>query len=196
MTSLATTGGGNTPLSPEELADLIPNLATKEELNEWERENILLARDWATADRTTPVHLISDEYVRKLHAKMFGETWKWAGQYRRTEKNIGIPAHEIRERLMPLFADARYWLQNTTYSLDEIAVRFHHRLVFIHPFPNGNGRHARLIADVLVMKLGRPTFTWGSISLVKEGEARAKYLDAVRAADQGDIQSLLEFARS
>ena len=191
-----TTSGGNTPLSPEELADLLPNLATKEELNEWERENILRARECAIRDRTNPNDMVSDEYVRKLHLKMFDQTWKWAGQYRRTEKNVGIPFHEIRDRLAALFGDVRYWIKNATFSPDDIAVRFHHRLVAIHPFPNGNGRHARLMADVLVMKLGHPGFTWGSTDLVKQGEARARYLDAIRAADNGDVQPLLEFARS
>lgn len=196
MTTLATTSDGNTPLSPEELADLIPNLATKEELNEWERENILLAREWATSDRTAPLEMVSDHYMRKLHERMFGETWKWAGMYRLTEKNIGVPVHEIRDRLMALFGDVRYWIENKTYAPDEIAVRFHHRLVSIHPFPNGNGRHARLIADVLVMKLGNAAFTWGSANLVEEGAARTRYLEAIRAADNGEIQPLLQFARS
>jgi Fic-DOC domain mobile mystery protein B len=196
MTTLATTNDGNTPLSPEELADLIPNLATKEELNEWERENILRGREWAVGDRTSPWDMVSDKYVRKLHKKMFDETWKWAGNYRHTEKNIGVSVHEILERLMALFGDTRYWIENGTYLPDEIAVRFHHRLVFIHPFPNGNGRHARLIADIIAMKLGRPAFTWGSANLVKDGEARAPYLEAIRAADDGDIQPLLNFVRS
>jgi Fic-DOC domain mobile mystery protein B len=196
MTTLATTSDGNTPLSPEELDDLIPNLATKEELNEWERENILRGREWAVGDRTSPSDMVSNEYVRKLHRKMFDETWKWAGDYRHTEKNIGVSVHEIRERLMALFGDTRYWIENGTYLTDEIAVRFHHRLVFIHPFPNGNGRHARLIVDIIAMKLGRPAFTWGSANLVKEGEARTTYLEAIRAADEGDIQPLLNFARS
>ncbi|HWX92810.1 MAG TPA: mobile mystery protein B [Terriglobales bacterium] len=196
MTTLATTSDGKPPLSPEELADLIPNLAAKEELNEWERENILRGREWAVGDRTSPTDMVSDEYVRKLHKKMFDETWKWAGDYRHTEKNIGVSVHEIRERLMALFGDTRYWIENGTYLPDEIAVRFHHRLVFVHPFPNGNGRHARLIADIIAMKLGRPAFTWGSTNLVKEGEARTTYLEAIRAADEGDIQPLLNFARS
>jgi Fic-DOC domain mobile mystery protein B len=196
MTTLGTTSDGNTPLSPEELAYLIPSLATKEELNEWERENILLGREWAIADRTSPVGIASDEYVRKLHTKMFDQTWKWAGEYRRTEKNIGVPVHEIRDRFMALCGDVRYWIENSTYSPDEIAVRFHHRLVYIHPFPNGNGRHARLVADVLATKLGRPLFTWGSANLIKEGEARMKYLEEIKAADNGDIQLLLKFARS
>lgn len=194
--TLASASDGNTPLSLEELADLIPNLATTEELNEWERENILRAREWAVGDRTAAVNMPSDDYVHKLHAKMFDQTWKWAGEYRRTEKNLGVPAHEIRERLMALFGDARYWIENNTYSPDEVAVRFHHRLVLIHPFPNGNGRHARLIADIIAMKLGRPAFTWGSANLVKEGEARTAYLEAIRAADDGDIQPLLNLARS
>ncbi len=196
MTTLETAGDGNTSLSPDELEDLVPNLATEEELNEWERENILLARGWAISDRTGPVDMVSDEYVRELHRKMFDATWKWSGEYRRTEKNIGVPVHEIRDRLMSLFGDVRYWIQNSTYSPDEIAVRFHHRLVWIHPFPNGNGRHARLVADVLVMKLGRPALTWGSANLVREGEARAKYLEALKAADDGGIGLLLKFARS
>ena len=194
--TFASTSGGNTPLSPEEFADLIPNLATKEELNEWERENILRAREWAVGDRATVLDMSSDDYVRKLHAKMFDQTWKWAGEYRRTEKNLGVPAHEIRERLMALFGNARYWIENNTFSPEEIAVRFHHRLVLIHPFPNDNGRHARLMADIIVMKLGRPRFTWGSANLVKEGEARTAYLEALGAADHGAIQPLLKFARS
>jgi Fic-DOC domain mobile mystery protein B len=193
---LLTTSDGNTPLSPEEIEDLIPNLATKEELNEWERENILLARAWAIKNRTSAIEMISDEYIRKLHHKMFDETWKWAGQYRKTEKNIGVPFHEIPERLGVLFGDVRFWIENTTFSPDEIAIRFHHRLVFIHPFPNGNGRHGRLIADVLVMRLGAAAFSWGSKDLVKPGEARDEYLKALRAADHDDIQPLLKFSRS
>jgi Fic-DOC domain mobile mystery protein B len=196
VTTVTATSDGNTPLSPDELADLIPNLATKEELNEWERENILLARNWATADRTSAVAMVSDEYVRKLHGRMFDQTWKWAGEYRGTGKTIGVPFHPIRERLVALFGDVRYWIENKTYSLDEIGVRFHHRLVLIHPFPNGNGRHARLIADVLAMKLGRPPFTWGLANLVNDGEARNSYLEAIREADNGNIQPLLKFARS
>jgi Fic-DOC domain mobile mystery protein B len=192
----ATRSDGDTPLTPDEFADLIPSLATQQELNEWERENILLAREWATADRTSPAGMASDEYLRKLHGKMFDETWQWAGEYRRTEKNIGVPVQEIRERLVALFGDVRYWIENSTYAPDEIAVRFHHRLVFIHPFPNGNGRHARLIADVLVMKLDRASFTWGSGNLGNEGDTRLRYLETLKIADDGDIQPLLKFARS
>lgn len=190
------TSDGKTPLAAEELADLIPSLATREELNEWERDNILIARERAMAETLHGKELVSEEYLRKLHRRMFDQTWKWAGQYRLSEKNIGVPAQEIRERLVALLGDVRYWMENETYVADEIAARFHHRLVFIHAFPNGNGRHARLIADLLVMKLGRPIFTWGSTSLVKPGEARARYLEAIRAADNGDIRPLLAFVRA
>ena len=196
MTALVKAGDGNTPLAPEELGGLIPSLATKQDLNEWERQNILLAREWAIRGRAAPAAMASEEYIRKLHAKMFDQTWKWAGQYRKTEKNIGVPFHEIRERLAALFGDVRYWIENATYSPDEIAVRFHHRLVAIHPFPNGNGRHARLMADVLVIKLGRPGLTWGSANIVKPGQARARYLETLRTADDGDAGPLLKFARS
>src|SRR5215472_14151578 len=121
MTTLGAGSEGNTPLSLEELADLIPSLATKEELNEWERENILRARAWAIEDRTNPVEIASDEYVRKLHRKMFDQAWKWAGEYRRKEKNLGVPVYEIRDRFMVLCGDVRYWIENNTYAPDEIA---------------------------------------------------------------------------
>jgi Fic-DOC domain mobile mystery protein B len=187
---------GNTPLSPEELADLLPSLSTREELNEWERENILRAREWSIRDRTRPRDMVSDAYVRKLHRKMFDQTWKWAGRYRQSDKNIGIPLLEIRESLAALFGDARYWIENRTFSPDETAVRFHHRLGAVHPFPNGNGRHARLIADALVIKFSRATFTWGAANPTQPGEARARYLEALRMADKGELEPLLGFARS
>jgi len=139
--------------------------------------------------------MVSDEYIRKLHRRMFDQTWKWAGQYRRSDKNLGIPFQEIRESLATLSGDARYWLENATYAPDEIAIRFHHRLVFIHPFPNGNGRHGRLIADALVMKLGRPAFSWGSTNLTGAGDARVRYLEALQTADRGDLKLLIAFAR-
>ena len=148
--TLFTTGDGNTPLSPDEQADLIPNLSTRDELNEWERTNILVAYDWALNPRTLRRNdPMTEPYLRDLHHRMFDQTWKWAGRYRTTEKNIGIPHYQIREALAALLGDARYWLEHRTFPPDEIAIRFHHRLVFIHPFANGNGRHGRLMADVL-----------------------------------------------
>lgn len=195
--TLFTTGDGNTPLSPEEQDDLIPDLTTKEELNEWERQNILEAYDWALEPRNlNRQDPFAEAYVRELHLRMFDQTWKWAGTYRTTEKNIGIPHYQIRESLAGLLGDAHYWVEHRTYEPDELAVRFHHRLVWIHPFANGNGRHARLMADVLAQRQGRPVFTWGGTDIVKAGDFRRNYIDSLRAADKNDIQPLLVFARS
>jgi len=198
--SLFTAGdeeSGDTTLSPEEQDDLIPDLSTREELNEWERLNIIEAYAWVferrNLRRNNP---LTEAYVRELHRRMFDQTWKWAGAYRSTEKNIGIAHYQIREALPVLLGDARYWLEHQTFPADEVAVRFHHRLVWIHPFANGNGRHARVMADVLVQRLGRPVFTWGGASVVPPGEFRSRYIQALRAADASDIRPILKFARS
>jgi Fic-DOC domain mobile mystery protein B len=135
-------------------------------------------------------------YVRELHQRMFDQTWKWAGRYRTTEKNIGIPHYQIQEALAALLGDVRYWVEHQIFELDELAVRFHHRLVFIHPFANGNGRHARLMADVFLQRQRRPVFTWGGADIVHAGDFRRRYIDALRAADKNDILPLLVFARS
>jgi len=187
----------NTPLTPEEHDGLIPNLATHEELNEWERDNILQARQWALGDRQLArLDSVSENYIRELHHRMFDQTWTWAGTYRKTEKNLGVPVEHIRERLAQCLGNAKYWLENKTYNVDECAIRFHNDLVVIHAFPNGNGRHARLIADVMAAKYGWPVFSWGIRDLIPAGETREAYLTALRTADHGDIKSLLKFARS
>ena len=188
---------GNTPLSPEEQGDLIPDLSTKEELNEWERQNIIEAYAWVFERRNLRRNdPLTEPYVRELHRHMFDQTWKWAGDYRSTEKNIGIAHYQIREALAALLGDARYWLEHQTFPADEVAVRFHHRLVWIHPFANGNGRHARVMADILVQRQGRPAFTWGGASIVQAGEFRSRYIQALRAADDSDLRPILKFARS
>jgi len=195
--TIFTTGDGNTPLSPDEQADLIPNLATKEELNQFERANILVAYDWALSRRNLRRQdPLTEPYLRDLHRRMFDQTWKWAGLYRTTEKNIGIPHYQIRDALGALLGDTRYWLEHHTFPGDEMAVRFHHRLVSIHPFANGNGRHARLMADVLVRMQDRPVFTWGGADIVAQGDFRRRYIDALQAADKNNIEPLLVFARS
>jgi Fic-DOC domain mobile mystery protein B len=198
MTAGLDTGPGNTRLDPDELAQLIPSLSTKGQLDEWERRNILEAYDWALNPRAQRKRDPFDErYVRELHRRMFNRTWKWAGTYRSSEKNIGVPFHEIRNRIPALLADARYWSVHKTYPPDEIAVRFHYVLVgVIHPFPNGNGRHGRLHADVIAVKLGRPAFSWGQNDIGSAGSTRETYLHALQAADAGNILPLLEFARS
>ncbi len=192
---------GNTPLHPDDAAQLIPSLATRRELDEWERQNILQAQTWAFSPRVMGQREPLDEiYVRELHRRMFDATWKWAGKYRtRDGINLGCPFTEIQQRIGGLLGNVRFWIDNQTFPIDEIALRFHHQIVGqIHAFPNGNGRHARLIASVLAEKLGRPRFTWGRSTLVDPGPTRQAYLDALKATDENEanIQQLVSFARS
>lgn len=184
----------STPLTPEEIRDLIPaHIAYRRELNEAEQENISRAQEWALDRRRD---LLSEKFIKDLHRKMLGDVWRWSGQFRRTERNLGIPHREIPVALRQLLDDVRAWIEYKTYPPDEIAVRFHHRLVQIHPFPNGNGRHSRLMADLLVMQLGGERFSWGRESLLEARALRQRYIAALQAADAHDIGPLLTFARS
>lgn len=185
----------NTPLTDEEKEGLIPSyIALRGELNEVEQINIDQGSRWAFSRRRSDV--LSESFLRELHRRMFGEVWKWAGQTRRSGKNMGIEAYRIVPELHQFLGDVRYWIEHDTYSADEIAVRFHHRLVAIHIFPNGNGRHARLAADLLAIQLGQTPLTWGGANLVAPEDARTRYVAALRAADGHDIEPLLAFARS
>jgi Fic-DOC domain mobile mystery protein B len=194
LKKLIETKDGNTPIAPEELDALIPALSTQSELNEWEWTNIMEAEKWCFGRSLKTENPFTDAYVRKLHEKMFCNTWKWAGVYRKTEKNIGVPVFKIREMLVALLGDAEFWLTEKTYKPHELALRFHHRLVSIHPFPNGNGRHARLMADVIINRLGLERFRWGSSKLTEVGDMRSAYIKALGCADKGDIQPLMKFA--
>lgn len=183
-----------TPLSPEEQAQVIPTyLTTRAQLNEAEQLNITEADRWAFA-RARDV--LSEAFLMDLHKRMFRRVWTWAGRFRTSERNLGIEAYRIPTALRMLLDDVGYWVEHRTYPPDEIAVRFHHRLVSIHPFPNGNGRHARLAADLLAVALGQSRFTWGSANLVEPAAARVAYIGTLRAADDHDIVPLLAFARS
>jgi Fic-DOC domain mobile mystery protein B len=191
---------GNTPIRAEEAEQLIPRISTLGELNEYEAVNILLAREWAFASRTMKsMDPLQEPYIRELHHRMFDNVWKWAGTYRKTERNIGCEPKDIMQRIPQLLANTRFWLENKTLSTDEALLRFHHQLTKIHPFANGNGRHARLIADIVSVKYGQSEFTWGAgKDIVAEGDARTHYLAALRALDasENEVKQLLEFARS
>ena len=183
-----------TPLEPEERRQLIPTyIMTRAQLNEAEQIGISAADEWAFKRKRD---ILNEKDLLALHKRMFGKVWKWAGAFRTTERNIGVSPYLIATQLRMLLDDVRFWIDNKTYEADEIAVRFHHKLVWIHPFPNGNGRHARMAADLLAVSLGRPRFTWGSASLVEAADTRAQYVAALRAADAHDIAPLLAFARS
>jgi Fic-DOC domain mobile mystery protein B len=183
-----------TPITPDERAQLIPTyITTRDELNEAEQQNIADADRWAFARRRL---VLDADFLKRLHKRMLGDVWRWAGQFRTTERNIGIEAYRIETELHALLDDVRFWIEHATFPADEIAVRFHHRLVAIHPFPNGNGRHARLSADLLVVQLGGERFRWGRGNLVAIDQLRSSYITALKAADAHDIGPLLAFARS
>jgi Fic-DOC domain mobile mystery protein B len=184
-----------TPLAPSERRGLRQSwITTRADLNEAEQLNVVRAVAWATARRSHG--LLTEAFLRSLHRRMFQDVWVWAGDYRTTERNIGIEAFRIAVATRELLDDVTYWLERTTFEPDETAVRFHHRLVAIHPFPNGNGRHARLMADLLIRMLGSTPFPWGRDSLTTATETRARYIAALKAADNHDIGPLLAFARS
>lgn len=187
---------GATPLDPDEVNELIPkHITTQGDLNEWEAENILKAETWAFSSNKHGDFLTID-FMKRLHKKMFGETWRWAGEFRKTERNIGVNPFYITTDLKKLLDDVSYQIINKSYPFDEIAYRFHHRLVAIHPFPNGNGRHARLITDLLLTQAGQPRFTWGRQKLESENSIRKQYINALKKADRHEYSSLAEFVRS
>ena len=176
------------------MRELIPaHIAYRSELNEAEQENIARAQDWALGRRRD---LLSEKFVKNLHQHMLGDVWRWAGRFRTSERNLGIAHYEIPVALRQLLDDTRAWIEYKTYPPDEIAVRFHHRLVQIHAFPNGNGRHSRLMADLLELSLGGERFSWGSASVQEAGALRRRYVAALRDADNHNIGPLLAFARS
>jgi Fic-DOC domain mobile mystery protein B len=187
---------GATPLSREEMEDLIPpHITSRDELNAWEQRGILQAELTYFGRRNR--NILAEAFLLRLHKRMFEEVWRWAGKYRLTDKNIGVPHWEVAVKVRSLLQDAVLWVAHATDNHDEIAVRFHHRLVAIHPFPNGNGRHARLMADLLLEQvLDRPRFTWGRGDLNSMSDIRAAYISALQRADARDINPLLAFARS
>lgn len=186
---------GATPLDPDDAAGLIPShIATQGQLNEWEFQNVAEGRAWALSRKRK--ELLTADFARELHRRMFGKTWKWAGNFRKKETNPGIDPKNISVELKKLFDDVAYQIEQNSMPLDEIGARFHHRLTQIHPFPNGNGRHARLMTDILLKLNGTEPFDWGKSDLVAAGEVRDRYIAALRAADSRDHSLLQEFVRS
>lgn len=191
---------GATPIDADEAEGLLQaHVSTRRELDELEEVNIQLGLEWAQRRAILGrgrADVLTEAFLYELHRRMFSAVWAWAGRVRRTDKNIGVDKFTIRPEVRKLVDDARYWRDNEVYGPDELAVRFHHRLVWIHPFPNGNGRHARMMADLLTQRAGRPPFSWGGASLIATSELRTAYISALRQADQGDVRPLMEFARS
>jgi len=185
---------GQTPLTHEEREGLIPSYITlRSELNEAEQANILEALDWAGGRNR---NVLESHFLNTLHKRMFGNVWRWAGKFWTSGKNIGVDAYKISTELQQLIDDTRFRIEHETYEPDEIAARFHHRLVYIHPYPNGNGRHARLAADLLLRSIGQPPFSWGRENLNNASQTREAYITALQAADNHDYGPLLRFVRS
>ena len=197
---------GQTPLDEEEKDGLlIPTIATRGELDEFEQQNIEQAVQWTLDCSFKSEVVFTEDFIRTVHKRMYADVWAWAGEFRKTNKNIGVDKWQIPSDLKYLLDDAKYWHENNTYPPDEIAVRFKHRIVSIHCFPNGNGRHSRLMADIIIEKIYKqPVFSWGAAlslsmgaaNLASDGDTRNAYLKAVKTADKGDYSLLLTFARS
>ncbi len=194
MGVLVPLGDGHTELSEEDRRGLIPTyIATRGDLFDAEQRGIAKA---LLRRAPAPRRLLDDWYLRDLHRAMFAEVWEWAGRYRRTETNIGVDPGQITTGVRLLVEDAQAWVEYSSYEPDELAVRFHHRLVAIHPFPNGNGRHGRISADYLIRGLGGEPFAWGAGLDAETDELRAAYRRALQRADGGEIAELVAFARS
>jgi len=191
---------GQTPLDEDEKDGLlIPSVTTRGELDELEQRNIEDAILWTVQRRRrfTATEILTERFVRELHQKMLGDVWKWAGSFRQSNKNIGVDKYQVSVELRMLLDDCNFWIAQNAFPPDEIAIRFKHRIVSIHCFANGNGRHSRLMGDMIAEKiLGREVFTWGAAGLVQQGEFRSNYLQALNAADNGNYYPLLKFARS
>lgn len=189
---------GATPLDPNEINGLIPNyISTQGELNQLEEDNILSAKVWI--GRSKVANILNETFLRRLHKEMFKNVWKWAGTYRTSDKSIGVFWQHITVEIKKLIEDTLFWIENNTYEWNELGARFHHRLVFIHPFPNGNGRHARLMTDILLESYEVKAFSWGeslgNSKLGTEGEARKEYIESLREADQKKFSRLIKFVR-
>lgn len=189
---------GQTPLGEDEKEGLlIPTITTRGELDEFEQLNIDEANLWLLSKKFTTDKVLTEKFVKELHKRMLGNVWKWAGEFRTTNKNIGVDKFRIGVELKLLLDNAKYWIENNTFSEDEIAVRFSHQIVKIHCFANGNGRHSRMIGDILIEKcFGKKPFSWGGKNLTDISETRTEYINALRKADENDYQKLIEFARN
>lgn len=188
---------GATALDAEVLQGLIPSLTTQGELDEFEAAGIARAILWARHSRTLKKDLLTASGLCLLHKRMFQETWAWAGHFRRRESNIGVSPEAIQNNLAILLGDVQFWLEKKTFPIEEIVARFHHRLVWIHPFPNGNGRFSRLAADLLMQQNTGNTFSWGREHLTRTSEKRENYIRALKLADRTqDYGLLMKFMQS
>ena len=188
---------GQTPLDEDEKEGLlIETIAIRRELDEFEQLNIQEAVEWSLISKFDASRVFTEKFILEVHKRMFGHVWEWAGRFRKSNKNIGVDKYIIGVSLGQLLGDVKYWYDNQVYKPDELAIRFTHRLVKIHPFSNGNGRHSRLMADITVSHLyDLKVFSWGGADLSGPGDIRREYLDSIYEADKGNYRPLLQFSR-
>ena len=188
---------GQTPLDEDEKDGLlIKTISTKGELDEFEQLNIQQTIEWSIKTKINLKQFLSEDFLLLIHKKMFSEVWDWAGTKRKTNKNIGVDKTQISIEIKKLIDDCNFWIENNSFNEEEIAIRFSQRLVKIHLFPNGNGRHSRLVADIMISKVfNKPVFTWGRSDLSKNNTIRKEYLQAIYKADNDDYKPLIDFAR-
>lgn len=188
---------GQTPLDEDEKEGLkIKSITTQGELNEFEQLNIEKAVEWSIHANLKAEKILTETFIKTFHKKMYGEVWSWAGHFRKSDKNIGVEWTQIGIELIKLLDDTKFWIEETKMPAEEIAIRFKHRLVSIHCFPNGNGRHSRLLADIIMESVyKKEAFTWQKSNMVKANTTRKQYIEALKKADRGNIESLIEFAK-
>jgi len=189
---------GQTPLNEEEKDGLkIKSITTQGELDEFEQLNIEKAVEWTIHTNLKSDRILTEKFVKDLHKKMYGNVWKWAGEFRKSDKNIGVKWIQIGIELKNLIDDTKYWIANNTFSPEEISIRFKHRIVAIHCFPNGNGRHSRMMADIIIESIfNKELFSWHNSNMINADKTRKEYIAALRKADDGNINPLIEFARN
>ena len=190
---------GQTPIDEDEKEGLlIPTITTREELDEFEQLNIQKAIEYYLHKRKfNTEEILTEKFILDVHKRMLRDVWKWAGTIRKYNKNLGVDKFQISVRLRQLFANCEFWIENKTYSEEEIAIRFKHKIVSIHVFPNGNGRHSRLMGDIIMKQVfEKPTFSWGQKYLVHKSKVRDEYIKALRLADNGDFSSLNYFSKA
>ena len=189
---------GQTPIGEDEKEGLkIKSITTQKELDEFEQLNIEKAVEWTMRVKLKPEKILTEKFIKDLHKKMFDGIWRWAGEFRKTDKNIGINWTQIGIELKKLIDDSKYWTENKTYSPEEIAIRFKHRIVTIHCFPNGNERHSRMMADIIIESIfGKEIFSWHKSNMINADKTREIYIKALRKADNGNIIPLIKFAKN
>lgn len=189
---------GQTPIDEDEKQGLlISTITTREELDEFEQLNIEKAVEFYLLRRKFKMDVIlTEKFIFDVHKKMFSDVWAWAGTARKSNKNIGVDKYQVMPLLNQLIGNCKFWIENNTFSDEEIAIRFKHELVAIHIFPNGNGRHSRLMGDIVIKHIfGKAKFSWGHKDLANEGDVRSTYIKGLRKADNGDFADLIEFSR-